>query len=104
MGIKHNLAKQLTTIRQQRGLSITEFSEELEIARSSLQDLLSGAGNPRTETIEHIANQLGIDPITLLSASPVTPAAESPAFTKDQQTALEQLLERLADALGGDHE
>ena len=51
MDMKTNLAHRLREIRQQKGLSITEFSEELEIARSSLQSLLSVDGNPRTDTI-----------------------------------------------------
>lgn len=104
MAIRENLADKLKQIRKQRGLSITEFSEELGIARSSLQTMLNGTANPRADTIEVIAKRLGIDPVFLLSASPDTPAAEPAAFTKDQQAALVQLLEQLADVLGDGHE
>lgn len=104
MDMKTNLAHRLREIRQQKGLSITEFSEELEIARSSLQSLLSGDGNPRTDTIEHIANRLGVDPISLLSDSPSARSSAPATFTKDQQAALTQLLAQLTDVLGDGHE
>ena len=42
MIMRENMALRLNEIRKERGLSITQFSEELGIARSSLQALLSG--------------------------------------------------------------
>lgn len=68
MAMCENLARRLNEIRKKRGLSITEFSEELDISRSSLQSILLCKGNPRTDTIEHIARKLGVSPISLLSS------------------------------------
>ena len=45
---------------------MTEFSEELEISRSALQEYLSGSGNPNLTTIEHIAQKLNVSPCFLL--------------------------------------
>ena len=45
---------------------MTEFSEELEISRSALQEYLSGSGNPNLTTIEHIAKKLSVSPYFLL--------------------------------------
>nr|WP_305146633.1 helix-turn-helix transcriptional regulator [Anaerovorax odorimutans] len=59
----------MNAIRTSRGQSISEFSEELGISRSSAQKLLKGTGNPRMDTVEHIAGRLEVDPLTLLSFS-----------------------------------
>ena len=59
----------MNALRISRRQSIAEFSEELGISRSSMQELLKGNGNPRMDTIEHIAARLQIDPAALLSCS-----------------------------------
>ena len=53
MAICENLAHRLHAIRTERGMTITEFSELLGIARSSLQQILSGRGNPRMDRGAH---------------------------------------------------
>lgn len=68
MAICENLAHRLNEIRKERGLSITEFSDELNISRSALQAILLCKANPRMDTIEHIASRLGVSPISLLSS------------------------------------
>ncbi len=67
--LQKNLSAAMKVIRASRNQSITEFSEDLGIARSSLQDILNGTGNPRMDTVEYIASQLQVSPITLLSGS-----------------------------------
>lgn len=67
MDIQHNIANFLSAYKRQRGLSAAEFSEELEISRSVLQDYLAGRCNPRADTIEHIAKKLNISPAALVS-------------------------------------
>ena len=52
---------------EQRHLSITAFSDELQISRTALQDYLKGTGNPRVETVEYLAKRLNIEPVTLVS-------------------------------------
>lgn len=62
MNLNKNFAAILNIIKSERQKSMTEFSEELEISRSALQEYLSGVGNPNLTTIEHIAQKLGISP------------------------------------------
>ena len=59
----------MNAIRASRNQSISEFSEELGVSRSSMQELLKGNGNPRMDTVELIAERLQIDPLVLLSCS-----------------------------------
>ena len=68
MSICEILALKLREIKEERGLSVVEFSEQLDISRSALQAILTCKGNPRTDTIEHIASRLGVSPISLLSS------------------------------------
>ena len=103
MAMCKNLADRLNAIRKERNLSITEFSEELGIARSSLQSLLNGTGNPRTDTIEYIANQLGTDPVWLLSAQQDSSGFPSP-ITPHQLTQTQILLELLIELVGENYE
>ncbi len=59
----------MNALRIRRRLSIAEFSEELGISRSSMQDLLNGNGNPRMDTLEHIAARLHMEPAALFSCT-----------------------------------
>ena len=69
MTLQKNLSNTMNALRVSRRQSIAEFSEELGISRSSMQELLKGNGNPRMDTIEHIAARLQMDPAALLSCS-----------------------------------
>ena len=75
MNIQHNIAAFLSAYKRKRGLSAAEFSEELEISRSVLQDYLAGHCNPRADTIEHIAKKLNISPAALVSGGLISPTA-----------------------------
>ena len=66
MDLNKNLSTILNIIKSERQKSMTEFSEELEISRSALQEYLSGSGNPNLTTIEHIAQKLNVSPCFLL--------------------------------------
>ena len=68
MPLVETLSERLKEMRSKKGCSVAEFAEELGISRSSLQSLLNGKGNPRIDTIEHMAKQLGIDPLELLTS------------------------------------
>lgn len=85
MTLQKNLANVMKAIQTSRKLSIADFSEELGISRSSLQKLLNGNGNPRMDTVEHIAKRLKTNPTTLLSCS----------FTEEQWKASLLLLQPL---------
>ena len=69
MTLQKNLSNVMNAIRTSRHQSISEFSEELGISRSSMQELLKGNGNPRMDTIELIADRLHVNPLALLSGS-----------------------------------
>lgn len=69
MGIQENIAAVIRAIKEARHKSLAELSEELEISRSALQEYMAGTGNPRIDTIEHLANKLGVDPVFLVSNS-----------------------------------
>ena len=66
MNLNKNFSTILNIIKSERQKSMTEFSEELEISRSALQEYLSGAGNPNLTTIEHISKKLNVSPYFLL--------------------------------------
>lgn len=46
---------------------MAEFSEKLDISKATLQSYLSGEGNPTLDTVDHIAEHLGVEPISLLA-------------------------------------
>lgn len=56
-------------IRQQKGLSIQALSDVIGMARPQLSNVLSGKHSPTLETMERIANGLGVDVLDLLSQS-----------------------------------
>ena len=82
MALQRNLSDSMNLIRAKRQHSITKFSEELGISRSAVQEILKGTANPRIDTVEHIAKQLKMDPLLLLSPKnvhvyPVMPLAQT---------------------------
>lgn len=76
MTLQKNLSKMMNAIRAGRKQSITDFSEELGISRSSMQGLLKGNANPRMDTVEHIATRLQVDPLSLLACPYSEPELE----------------------------
>lgn len=85
MEIQRNMANVIRTLKEASGKSLSEFSEELEVSRSALQEYLSGEGNPSADTIEHLAGKLGVDTLFLISG----------VFSGDQIGILLKLLEML---------
>lgn len=69
MLLRKSLMDTMNALRRSRGLSITAFSEEVGISRSSMQSLLKGTANPRMDTVEHVAARLRLDPAVLLSGA-----------------------------------
>ncbi len=63
-----NLSKNITAIRNLRNLSQVEFSKELGISKSTLQEIEQGC-SPNLNTVECIAARLGISVSVLLSDS-----------------------------------
>lgn len=90
MQLQKNLAISLGQIRAQKNKSVSDFSDQLGIARSSLQLLLQGRGNPRLDTVEYIAERLLVNPEVLLCGR----------NAQEQVQALEYLL-RTINPVGG---
>ena len=67
MGIQQNLADTIRAVMVRKQKSLDEFSEELQISRSSLQDYLKARGNPTVAMVEHLAQRLEMDPAVLLT-------------------------------------
>lgn len=67
MGIQQNMADMMHIIKEKKGVSLAEFSKELEISCSTLQEYLSAQGNPTIQMVEHIAHKLELDPIALMA-------------------------------------
>jgi len=57
---------QLESLRAQAGLSRRAFADRLGIPRSSYFHLMSDAGNPSLDTVELIAERVGVEPFSLL--------------------------------------
>ena len=67
MTIQRNIAAKLRFVMTERNQSLEEFSKELGISRSSLQEYLREGANPRIDTVELLANRLGCTPAELIS-------------------------------------
>lgn len=83
----------MNAIRAGRKQSITDFSEELGISRSSMQGLLKGNANPRMDTVEQIATRLQVDPLTLLACPYSEPELECAFLLLQSLEAFSQLPE-----------
>lgn len=86
MEIQRNMSIILNMFRTCRKQSLSEFAGDLEISRSHLQALLAQKSSPRIDTVEHIANKLGVEPYVLLSGT----------FVDAQIDVIEQLLGLIA--------
>ena len=66
MELQLNMANVISTMKA-RCVPLSEFSAELDISCFTLQEYLSGTGNPELSTIEHLAHKLGVDLAVLLT-------------------------------------
>ena len=69
MSIQKNIAATLRAAMAEKGRTQAEFSDELGIAHSSLQEYLKDGANPRADTIELLAEKLGMSPARLISGT-----------------------------------
>lgn len=60
MKIRENIATILKLTKEAKHMTLTEFADFLQVSRSQLQALMNQTANPRIDTIEHIADRLGI--------------------------------------------
>ena len=67
MSISENIAATVRAEMKKQNKSLLEFSQELGIARSSLQNYLREGSSLRADTIELLADHLGLSPAELIS-------------------------------------
>ena len=60
MGIRENIANHLMKYKTERGLSVRELAEELNVGLGTIQNCLKRRGNLRLDTLFHLADQMGI--------------------------------------------
>lgn len=70
MSIRENIARSIAQYKLSHRLSMEELSSKLCVAKSTLVQYLNGAGNPRADTLELLAEKCGISLIELISAQP----------------------------------
>jgi transcriptional regulator with XRE-family HTH domain len=64
--LQQRLGRNLRRLRVQQGLSQEHFAEVLKIHRTYVGGLERGERNPSLQVIERLAEELGVDPVTLL--------------------------------------
>ena len=67
MNIKRNLSETLKVYRSLEQKTLVDFSEELSIGKTTLQDIESYKANPTLDTVQQIADRLHVNPLSLLS-------------------------------------
>lgn len=60
MGIRENIADHLKKHKAEHGLSDRQMACELKVGLGTIQNCLHMRGNPTLETLECMANQMGI--------------------------------------------
>lgn len=69
MTLQRNFSNSITLAYKNSKKTLASFSDELGISRTTLQDILNGNSNPRVDTIEMVAEGLGVNPLSLLSTT-----------------------------------
>ncbi len=95
MSIPENIANRLRSEMEEQRTSLTEFSQEIGIGRSTLQGYLNGTSAPRSDTIELLSRYIGCTPAELISD-------DRGAATASITSRLEAELDRLHPKIRGD--
>lgn len=66
--LQKTVGRNLRTHRQARGLSQEDFAEFLDVHRTYMGGIERGERNLTLKSLERIADRLGVDPVTLLTA------------------------------------
>lgn len=89
MGIGKNIAVNILQYKRDRKLSTVELAAELHLSVSTTQKYLNGDGNPRANTLEMLAQQMGISVVDLISGpSPETGQAQDVIHAANELAAL----------------
>jgi transcriptional regulator with XRE-family HTH domain len=77
MGLKQTVAKNVRTLRLERGHTQEELSALAGINRNYTGMIERGERSPTVETLEKLAKALDIDPVALLTANTVKALADA---------------------------
>ena len=112
MELSKVLAVNIKRYKLEHGLSIVELAEELHLALSTTQEYVSGRGNPRGDTLELLAQRMGV-PVARLVSLPdtgqgppqvrraVRTARELAGLPQDKRERGLELLQELAELFAG---
>ncbi|MCO7122040.1 helix-turn-helix transcriptional regulator [Ihubacter massiliensis] len=67
MTLQDNFSNSVKIAYKNSGKTLSEFSNEIGVSRATLQGILKGNSNSRTDTIEVVADGLNTNPLALLS-------------------------------------
>jgi transcriptional regulator with XRE-family HTH domain len=81
--LQQRLGRNLRRLRVQQGLSQEHFAEVLKIHRTYVGGLERGERNPSLQVIERLAEELGVDPVSLLQEAGEA-AADAPTLRAAQ--------------------
>ena len=74
------LGRRVRSLREERGLTLSDLAREAEVSRRYLTDLEGGRGNPSALVLLRVGTALGVDPSELLAAPARTRAARRVAL------------------------
>ena len=80
MKIEKNIMATLKREMDKRGVNYAELSAEIGIPRTTLQGYLSGTSCPRADSMENLADKLGISVAELISGEEPSAAARTSDF------------------------
>lgn len=66
MDLRANMATFFRRFAKKRGLSIAKLQIIAAVSRNTLYAYIRGEGNPTLSTLEHLARNLGVDPVAIL--------------------------------------
>lgn len=89
MSISSNIAAKMLRYKLDHELTTVELASELHLAVSTTQEYLNGNGNPRADTLETIAQQMGVSVNQLISPLASEPTQrQTPAPRQPQAASL----------------
>lgn len=98
MDIRQTIAQRLKLLMRQQGLTLAELSRQWDIPLSSMKIYASGRANLRSDTIELLADRLGLSPSALL-AQPSEESEQAEAAVRAAQLFAALPPERRSEAL-----
>lgn len=111
MGVNKILAASIRRYKEARALTVAELAKELHLAISTTQEYLKGNCNPRTDTLELLAERIGVTIGELLASPPpelerteslVQAAGALATLEPEKQEKAVKLLLELAELIAGE--